>query len=129
MQPLDQQLVDVAVRGELHEVGGERHDQEDVDAQFLDQFGAPGQRGQLRRVATGEDDFHRVRIERHQHRRHAACAARLDRTGDQLGMPAVDTVEHADGQHASAPVRGDLVLSPPPLHVAKPTARRCTPKR
>ena len=45
-------------------------DQEDVDAQFLDQLGAPGQRGELSGMAAREDDFHRMRIESHQHRRH-----------------------------------------------------------
>ena len=78
VQVFDEQFVDVALGGELHEVGGERHHQEDVDAQFLDELGAPGQRGQLRRMAAGEHDLHRVRVERHQHRRHAAGPARLD---------------------------------------------------
>ena len=81
VQPLDQQFVDVALGRQLHEVGGERHDQEDVDAHFLDQLGAPGQRGQLRRMAAGEDDFHRVRVEGHQHRRDAAGPARPSRRG------------------------------------------------
>ena len=121
----DEQLVDVALGRELHEVGGERHHEEDVDAQFLDQFGAPGQRGQLRRMAAGEHDLHRVRVERHQHRRHAAGPARLDGVADQLCVPAVHTVEHADRDDASTPVRGDLVLPPPALHSRKPTAREC----
>ena len=42
---------------------------------------------------------------------------------DQLGMPAVHTVEHADRQDTSAPVCGDVVPAPPPLHDRKPTAR------
>ena len=124
VQVFDEQFVDVALRGELHEVGGERHHQEDVDAQFLDELGAPGQRGQLRRMAAGEHDLHRMRVERHQHRRHAAGPAGLDGVIDQLGMSAMHTVEHADGHDTSAPVRGDLVRPPPALHSRKPTARR-----
>jgi hypothetical protein len=31
-------------------------------------------------------------------------------------VPAVQTVEHSDGEYASAPVRGYLVLAAPPLH-------------
>lgn len=42
---------------------------------------------------------------------------------DQLGMPAVHTVEHAYRQDTSAPVCGDVVPAPPPLHDRKPTAR------
>ena len=41
---------------------------------------------------------------------------------DQFGVPAMHTVEHPDGEHASAPVRGNLVLAAPPLHDRKPTA-------
>ncbi len=109
MQTLHQQFVDVAVRGgQLHEVGGERHHQEDVDPQFLGELGAPRQRRQLSRVAAREHHLHGgVRVERHQHRRHPSRATDLDRTRDQLGMPAMDTVEDADGHHTSAPpVRG-----------------------
>ncbi len=80
-------------------------------------------RGQLRGMAAGEDDFHRMRVEGHQHRRHAAGPARLDRVVDQLGVSAMNAVEHADRDDASAPVRGDLVLPPPALHSRKPTAR------
>ena len=122
MQVLDQQLVDVALGGQLHEVRGERHHQEDVDAQFLDQLGAAGQGGQLRGVAAGEDDFHRMRVERHQHRRHTTRPGRLDGVVDQFGMSAVHPVEHADRDDTSAPVRGDLILPPPALHSRKPTA-------
>ncbi len=75
----------------------------------------------------GIDHFHRVRVERHQHRRHIAGAAGFDRVRDQFGVAAVHTVEHPDGEHASAPVRGDLVLAAPPLHDRKPTARMGAP--
>ena len=104
-------------------VGSEWHHQKDVDAEFLGQLGAPGQCRQLGRVATGVDHFHRVRIERHQHRRHSACATRFDRVFDQLSMPTVQSVEHADGEHTSAPVGRDLVLAAPPLHNCQPTVR------
>ena len=123
VEAFDEQLMDVAVRGELHEVGGERHHQEHVDTQFLDELGAAGQRGQLRRMAAGEHDFHRVRVERHQHGRHAAGPAGLDGVTDQLLVPAMHTVEHADRNDASTPVRRDVVLSPPALHSRKPTAQ------
>jgi DtxR family Mn-dependent transcriptional regulator len=43
---------------------------------------------------------------------------------DQLGVSAVHAVEHADRDDASAPVRGDFILTPPALHVCKSTARR-----
>lgn len=75
VQPFHQQFVDVAVRGELHEIGGEGHDEEDIDTQFLGQFGTSGQRRQLRGMVAGEDDFHRMRVEGHQHRRHTAGPA------------------------------------------------------
>jgi DtxR family Mn-dependent transcriptional regulator len=42
---------------------------------------------------------------------------------DQLGVAAVDTVEYADRQDTSAPVRGDVVPAPPPLHDCQPTTR------
>ena len=42
---------------------------------------------------------------------------------DQLGVAAVYTVEYADRQDTSAPVRGDIVPAPPPLHSCQPTAR------
>jgi hypothetical protein len=116
VQPFDEQFVDVALRGELHEVRRERHDQKDVDAHLLDQLRTPGQRGQLRRVTTGKDDLHRVRIEGHQHGGHATGPARFHRAADQLLMPSVDTVEHADGDDTSAPVRRDLTLASPALH-------------
>ena len=133
MQVLDQQLVDVALRGELHEIGREGHDQKDVDAELLGKLGAPGQRGQLCGVAARVDHFHRVRVEGHQHRRHSPGTTRLDRVRDQFGVPAVQTVEHPDGEYASAPVRGYLVLPPPPLHNCQPTgqgsARSCESHR
>ena len=47
VQSLDQQFMGVALGRQLHEIRGERHDQEHVDAHFLDELGAPGQRGQL----------------------------------------------------------------------------------
>ena len=122
VQVFHQQLVDVALRRELHEIAGERHHQEDVDAQLLDELGAAGERGQLRRVAAGIDHFHRVRVEGHEDRRHVAGAAGLDRVRDQLGVAAVHAIEHPDGEHASAPIRGNLVLAAPPLHDRKPTA-------
>ena len=115
--------MDVAIRGELHEVGGERHHQEHVDAQFLDKLGATGQRVQLCRMAAWEHDLHRMRVECHQHRRDAASPARLDGVTDQLLVPAMYTIEHADRNHASAPVRRDVLLPPPALHSRKPTAR------
>jgi hypothetical protein len=37
---------------------------------------------------------------------------------DQLGVTAVDTVEHPDRENTSAPVGGNLVLTPPALHNA-----------
>jgi hypothetical protein len=40
----------------------------------------------------------------------------------------MDPVEHSDGEYASAPVRGDLVLAAPPLHDRKPTAQRRLPR-
>ena len=124
MKALDEQFVDIAVRGEFHEVGRERHHQEDIHAEFLDQFGPPRQSGQLRRMTAREDDLHRVRVEGHQYCRHTAGPARLDRPGDDLGVAAVHTVENPDGQHATAPVRGDLVLPAPTLHGNKTTAQR-----
>jgi DtxR family Mn-dependent transcriptional regulator len=47
---------------------------------------------------------------------------------DQLGVSTVHPVEHADGDDASAPVRGDLILTPPALHDRKPTTRQ-SPRR
>ena len=104
VQPFDQQFVDVALGSELHEVGGERHHQEDVDAEFLDEFGPAGQRRQLGRMTAREHHFHGVGVEGHQHRRHPAGPAGLHRPRDQFGVPAVHTVEDADGQHTPAPV-------------------------
>ena len=124
VQALDQQFVDVPLGRELHEVRGERHDEEDVDTHFLNEFGPPGQGGQLSGVAAGKDHFHRMWVECHQHRRHAARSTRLHRVVDQFGVPAVDTVEHTDGDDTSAPVRGDLILAPPALHNGKPTTRQ-----
>ena len=120
MQPLDQQFVDVAVRGELHEVGGERHHQEDVDTELLGKLGSSSQRGQLGGMAAREHHFHRVRIEGHQHRGNTAGPAGLDSSRDQFGVSAVDTVEDPDRQDAATPVRGDVVLPAPALHVPKP---------
>ena len=42
---------------------------------------------------------------------------------DQLGVSAMYPVEHADGEDASSPIRGDPILAPPALHTGKPTAR------
>ena len=122
VQALHEQLMDVALGGEFHEVRRERHDQKDVDAGLLDQFGAPGQGGQLCGMAAREHHFHRMRVEGHQHRGHPARTPRFDRVADQFGMPAVNTVEHTDGQHAPTPVRGDVLPAPPPLHSPQPTA-------
>jgi len=119
---LDEQLVDVAVGRELHELRGEWDHQKDVNAEFLDELGAAGQRGQLRRVTAGVHHFHRVRIERHEHGRHTARPPHLDRGRDQLLMSAVHAVEHTDRQDTSAPVGGYLVLAAPALHSGKPTA-------
>ena len=124
VQALDEQFMDVAVRGELHEVGRERDDQEDVHTEFLNQFRAPRQGGQLRGVTAREHDLHRVWIEGHQHRRHPAGPARLDSPGDDLGVATVHAVEHPDGQHAATPIRGDPALSAPAFHADKPTAQR-----
>ncbi|AFE13942.1 hypothetical protein MRGA423_17275 [Mycobacterium tuberculosis RGTB423] len=41
---------------------------------------------------------------------------------DQFGVPAVHAVKYPDGEHASAPIRRDLVLATPALHDRKPTA-------
>ena len=104
--------MDVALGCQLHEVGGERHDQENVDAQFLDELGAAGQRGQLRWMAAREDDFHGMRVERHQYRRHSAGPARLDRVIDQLGVSAVHPVEHADRHERICPSLWGSRLAP-----------------
>ncbi len=124
VQTLDEQFVHVPLGGQLHEVGGERHDEEDVDTQFLDQFGPAGQRRQLRGVTTRQDHFHRMRIERHQHGGDAAGPAGLHRVADQFCMSTMYAIEYPDGEHTSAPIRGDLVLPTPALHDRKPTARR-----
>ena len=116
VQTFDEQFVDVAVGSQLHEVRGEGHYQEDVDAHFLDQLGAARQRGQLCGMAAREDDFHGMGVERHQDRRHSARSAGLDGMVDELRVSAVHSVEHADRDDASAPVRGDLILTPPALH-------------
>ncbi|EUA54792.1 hypothetical protein I553_1301 [Mycobacterium xenopi 4042] len=39
--------MDVALGRQLHEIAGERHNQEHVDAEFLDQLGTARQRRQL----------------------------------------------------------------------------------
>ena len=83
-------------------------------AQFLSQFGPAGQRGQLGGVVAGTD-LHRMRIEGHQDGRHTAGASALDGVRDQSACPRC-TPSNTDRQYASAPVRGDVVLSPPPLH-------------
>ena len=130
VQALDQQLVDVALGRELHEVRGERHDQEHVDAQFLDELGAAGQRGQLRRVAAREAPPPSG-AGRTSSTRSARRATRPAFTAWLISscVSAVYTVEHADRDDASAPVRGDLVLPPPALHSGKPTAPRSAASR
>lgn len=42
-------------------------------------------------------------------------------------MAAMHTVEHPDGEHAPAPVCGDLFLPPPPLHNRKPKLSDVSP--
>lgn len=42
-------------------------------------------------------------------------------------MAAMHTVEHPDGEHAPAPVCGDLILPPPPLHNRKPKLLAVSP--
>ena len=86
--------------------------------------GPAGQRRQLRGVTTRQDHFHRMRIERHQHGGDAAGPAGLHRVADQFCMSTMYAIEYPDGEHTSAPIRGDLVLPTPALHDRKPTARR-----
>ncbi len=121
VQSLDEDFAGVALGRELHELGSERHHTEHVDAEFLGEFGAPGQGGQLGRMAPRTNHFHRVRVEGHQHTGDAPLLRRLHRTGDQLLVTSMHAVEHADRDHAPTPVRRYLVQTSPSLHIGKPT--------
>src|SRR5262245_33268552 len=57
-----------------------------------------------------------MRIESHQDRRDLTRGSGLHRPADQLRVPAMNTVEHADRQNAPPPVRGYGVETSPPLH-------------
>src|SRR5690606_224765 len=104
-----EQIVHVFGGGEFHEVMGERHHAEHVDPELLGEFGAPRQCGELRGMGTGPDHLHRMRIEGHQYGWDAARGSRLHRPADQLRVTAMNTVEHADCEHAPPPVRGYVV--------------------
>lgn len=122
MQTLDQDLVDVPLGRELHELRREGHDAEDVDSQLLGQLGPPRQRRQLRRVTTRAHDLRRMRIECHEDTGNSTLTSRADRAGNQLRVPTVHAVENADRQDTTPPVRRHIVQTSPSLHRWQPTA-------
>ncbi|SKY17863.1 Uncharacterised protein [Mycobacteroides abscessus subsp. abscessus] len=122
MQALDENVVREVFRRTRRQLGGERHHAEHVDPQLLGQLGSTSQRRQLWGMRSRPDNLGGVRVERHQHRRDAALGRRRGRGVDQLRVPPVDAVEHTDGDHTPAPIRGHLVQTSPSQHADKPTA-------
>ena len=122
VQPLDEDLVGVPLRAQLHELRCERHDAEDVDAELLGEFGATRQRRQLGRMIARSHHFHRMWIECHEHTGDSAFLGGFHRPRDQLLMSAVHSVEHADRQYTTTPVRRYFLEASPSLHNGQPTA-------
>ena len=128
VQAVDERMVHELVRRHLRELERERQRAEHVDAELLDQFGPPHDAGQHRRVRAGPHDLGRVRHERDQHAGHAAVGGHLHGVADDRLVPAVDAVEHPDGDDAVPPAGGHRVQSMPALHAGEPN-RAGRPRR
>ena len=97
--------------------GGERQHAHRVHAELGDQLGLAVQRGEDRRVRAGPDHLGRVRVEGQQQARPAHRPGPGDRGADQLLVPPVHAVEHADGDHR--PARGQPGSPPAPASAAR----------
>ncbi|SUA46622.1 Uncharacterised protein [Nocardia africana] len=75
-------------------------------------------------MRSGTHHFHRMRVEGHENRGNTAHRSGFHRAADQLGVTAVHTVEHADGEHTPTPVRWHFLETSPSLHTPKPTQAR-----
>jgi len=117
MQSFDEHVVGELVRWHVRELERERQGTEDLDAQLLDEFRAAHDRGEHRRVRAGPDHLGGVRYEGEQDTGHTSLAGERDGLSDDLGVAAMDAVEHADRDHAATPARGHRVESMPSLHV------------
>ncbi len=91
-QRADQHLVDERLGALVGPAAVERHHDELLDAERLDQLRLAIQGGQQPRRVVGQDDGTRVRIEG----QHGVVA------GDHLAVPEVDAVEGADGHATGA---------------------------
>ena len=96
--------------------GGERQHAHRVHAELGDQLGLAVQRGEDRRVRAGPDHLGRVRVEGQQQAGTAHRARPRHGGTDQLLVPAVDAVVHADGDHGPAEVTGGRLQPPPAQH-------------
>ena len=88
----------------------ERDDHQLFQAQPFEQFGLALERRQHRRGSPPVEHSVRMRIEGHRGRRGPRGPRGLDRLAQDLLMPAMHAVEHADGHHpAGARGIGNLV--------------------
>ena len=129
VQPVHEHLVGERVGRHVLHLRGERQHAERVDPLLGDQLGAAAEAGQPGGMAARADDLRGVRVERDEHRGQPARPPALDRPADQLLVPAVHAVEHADRDDAAAPTRRYGLQTPPTLHARAAYAERlCEPR-
>jgi hypothetical protein len=119
VQPRHQYLVRELGRRHLGELAGERQRAKHIDPELLDEFGAPHERGQHRRMRARSHHLRGMGHEREQHAGQTLLAGRLDRLADDHGVAAVHPVEYPDRYHTTSPVRRGVVEAMPALHVWK----------
>ena len=68
--------------------------------------------GKMERYVIMTEELARMRVKRHHRRGKALCPRRIDGGGNHLGMPAMDTVEIADGGDQRRPVQRGVANTP-----------------
>src|SRR5690606_31653335 len=90
-----------------------------VDAELLYQLGLASQRRELGGMTPRAQDLRRMRVEGEHHTGQAPLPGRPHRLTDQRLVPLMHAVEHADRDHAPAPITGKVRHTTPSLHVVQ----------
>ena len=96
VQRVDEKFFDKTIGRPARELVRERHDEQRVDAHAAQDFFFLLQCEDLFRHAIGRDDGERMRMKRHDRRRHAKLARAIDHAADDRLMADVHPVEVAD---------------------------------
>ena len=120
MQLVDEDRPDELVGVEPGELKGKREHAHRVHAQARQQFGAPSRGAEERRVTARPHYLVWMRVEGNRNDRQAPLPAKLRRPGDDVLMPKMHAIEHADRDNGRTPVCGHVVQALPAVHGSSP---------